>query len=693
MSTPDSPATPTALTPRTAWRGRAILALVVLFGIHTIQAVCLFPTLGSIVERDTPVVMVDHAIHEYHGSLGAWFFHETGTTWGYDPYFMAGYPETPVWDSSSNPSILFDLIGGGGDYRAYKVGLLACSILLLVAIAAGAWAAGLGATEVALASTMAWFYFWIGFPAALWRTGLFAFVTACAGVGLLLGLCSRFDRSSTWGNWLALTVVGAGLFLLHVTTPILAIGGLLAFWVTVGRRHGWRWHAAIVGAGALAVAVNLPWLISLWEFRSIRVGSGFFMTAKSARYMLDYFLDPSIESKTAVKLLVLGLAGLVVWWFGGRRGSAAAFGGSVVALFLLTCFGSLWGPTRILEPLRFRVGFLLLLACPAASAVVGATKWIARWGGGGGRGKLAASLVWVAVLGTWGAAERPLLRYYWAYLSLPWPLVVGTKPEMHALVDWLRGNTDLSARILFEDQFRQLEFTDPESTHWTPLLPRMLGSDSRMFIGGLYSMAFIKHSQMASFGNSQLGDRPIDEWSLPEVKAFCRSYNVGWVVCWSPLSRFWFDHYAPATRVATIPRYSSPNQPPSNFQRQWSAIESKAGQDVAIRYMLDRDRTYAIYRVDGPHSYFLQGKGRIVSVAPNRVELADLEPERGAVVVSLHWIDTWRADPPLTLRPEPAPPDPVDFVRIQMPGSLKHLVLVNDPGHRQANAGPVPQVP
>jgi hypothetical protein len=66
-------------------------------------------------------------------------------------------------------------------------------------------------------------------------------------------------------------------------------------------------------------------------------------------------------------------------------------------------------------------------------------------------------------------------------------------------------------------------------------------------------------------------------------------------------------------------------------------------------------------------------------VAPNRVELADVEPEGGEVIVSLHWIDTWRADPPLNLRPEPALPDPVGFVGIEMPGAVKRLVLINDP--------------
>ena len=37
---------------------------------------------------------------------------------------MAGYPETPIWDSSSNLSILFQAVAGGGYHPgAYNVGL------------------------------------------------------------------------------------------------------------------------------------------------------------------------------------------------------------------------------------------------------------------------------------------------------------------------------------------------------------------------------------------------------------------------------------------------------------------------------------------------------------------------------------------------------------------------------------------
>ncbi len=657
--------------------GWAWLLLVVVFGVHTFQATRLFPSLDSIVDRKSPVLLVDHAIHEDHGALGARFLRDSGRTWGYDPFFMAGYPETPVWDSSSNPSILFAWLDGQPGYRGYKVGLFASSILFLAAVSGGAWAAGLRIGEVALATLLAWFVFWTGFGGGLWRAGLFAFVSASGGVGLLLGFCLRFDRSPRWFNWLGLTFVGTILFFFHVTAPILAIGGLVAFLATVVPKHGWRWLAAIVGAGLTAVALNLFWLVPLWRFRGIRTGSGLFMTANSAWFLYDFVTAPSIEGRTCLVVVVLGFAGLTLWWFSGRRAVAAAYGGSIVGLILLTGFGSLWEPTRNLEPLRFRVGFLFLLSVPAGSFVANLSRVISERVGEGLRGSLAVVVVWGAAIGAGAAFEPNYFQGVWYLLSQRRPLVVGFKPEMKMLVEWLRANTELSGRILFEDQLRLLEATDPESTHWTPLLPDLLGADKRMFIGGIYQTAFVKHHNQAAFGDFQLGDRPIDEWSDRQFQEYASRYNLGWVVCWSPLSRFWFDQYPGAKRVAKIPRFVTYTRPPSDNVHEREAIERRSSREISLKYMIEGERDYVIYRLDRPMTYFLKGKGRIVNVEPDRIELADVEPQDGAVVISLHWLESWVSEPALTLKPEPMAPDPVDFVRIEMNEPVGRIVLRN----------------
>src|SRR4051794_33163569 len=220
---------------RRPWAAIALLTAVL--AAHVVQAVRMFPTPRALWDDDHPVLLVDHAIHLYHGALGSRFLREHGTTWGYDPFFMAGYPETPIWDSSSNLSILFQAVAGGGYHPgAYNVGLLACSILAVACIPAGAAAAGLKLPETALATLLGWLYFQCGWPCWLWRSGLFAFITASGGLVLLLGLLVRFEHRPGVGGALALGGVSTAFVYAHVTAPILALGGLIGFVLTTVRR-------------------------------------------------------------------------------------------------------------------------------------------------------------------------------------------------------------------------------------------------------------------------------------------------------------------------------------------------------------------------------------------------------------------------------------------------------------------------
>jgi len=259
-------------------------------------------------------------------------------------------------------------------------------------------------------------------------------------------------------------------------------------------------------------------------------------------------------------------------------------------------------------------------------------------------------------------------------------LVAGLRPEMSELVRWLRENTDSSARILFEDQLRLLESTDPESTHWTPLLPMLLGNDSRQFIGGLYQSAFISHQKLASFGDFHLGGIPIDAWSPESLRGYCNYYNIGWVVCWSPLSRLCFDQWAGAHRVATLPRYHTPGRAVSLPPIEWRGLVTRGGASLAEQYAREGEGQYVIYRLDRPRSFFLLGKGRIASVDLNRIELTDVVPEHGKLILGLHWMDQWRSDPPLLLQPFPIRDDPVPFVGISTAQPVKRLTLYNGYG-------------
>lgn len=665
-------------SPRPASHRLAAAGLALVLLVHAIESVRMFPTYRALLDDDQPVLLVDHALHLYHGAIGSRSLLDHGTPWGYDPCFMAGYPQTPIWDSSSNPSIVFQALAGGGYHPgAYNRGLLACSIFALACIPAGAIAAGLTVPEALAATVVAWLYFHGGWPEMLWRSGLFAFTTASGLLVLLIGLLCRFDRKPNGASWAALTATGALLWLAHVMGPILALGAVLGTGAAGLRRHGWRWWLSLPASAAVVVAVNLAWLGPYWRFRSIRSARGFFMAPQSGWFLVRDYLAPQLDARLGLAILVLGVAGLGAWLRRGHTARAATFGGAALVCLALAAFGGGWSVTRVLEPFRFKVPAHLVLAVPAGWLLAAIASLLARRAGGGWGGMTMATLAGVAVLAAIAGAQPSLAMALARQLVVTRPMVAGLRPEMRSLVRWLEAETDSSARILFEDQLRLLEPTDAESTHWTPLLPVLLGEPRRTFIGGLYQTAFIAHHQLASFGDFHLGGRPIEEWFPGRIGPYCERFNIGWVACWSPLSRFCFDRWPQASRVATLPRYHTPGRPVAPNRHEWETIAAREGPAVAEQYCREADRQYAIYRVERAPSWFLSGSGRLVAADWNRVELADVRPENGGAVLSLHWLDTWRADPPLRLEPYPLPGDPAPLTRIVTDRPVPRLVLRN----------------
>ena len=187
----------------------------------------------------------------------------------------------------------------------------------------------------------------------------------------------------------------------------------------------------------------------------------------------------------------------------------------------------------------------LLLAVPAGSALaLGTARLVRKFGGAASRRRSCRPRL-VRRPGRGGRDHARDVTLHGRAAHGPASHGCRTSSRDESLVRWFRDNTDASARILFEDQLRLYEETDPESTHWTTLLPFLLERDARQFIGGEYQLAFIRHHQFASFGDFQLGGRPIDLWTPDELRDYCNLYNIGWVVCWSPLSKFCFDQWEP----------------------------------------------------------------------------------------------------------------------------------------------------
>ena len=95
-------------------------------------------------EAPKAIAFDDYALQYYYGLLGSGFLAEAGSTWGYDPNFMAGYVKMPLYYPSSKiyEVSLLVLVRGLGIHPATAFNMTVFVLLLSLPLLAW-WAARL----------------------------------------------------------------------------------------------------------------------------------------------------------------------------------------------------------------------------------------------------------------------------------------------------------------------------------------------------------------------------------------------------------------------------------------------------------------------------------------------------------------------------------------------------------------------
>ncbi len=577
-----------------------------------------------------------HAIHLEQGAAGAAAVWASGTECTYDPLCYAGCPHTPVFDPESRPAELFQLAAGGRySPAAYKTGLALAYWLMPGCLWAAAALLGIGRAARLTAAILAVAVAWSRPAEALIEAGDLCLPLTAVLAVLGLALLARWHERPCPAAWLGLTAVTAVGWAVHpslwLAFTLLGLGG----WAAVARRHRWAWHIGLALAHAAALAVTWPaldgWASDWWVRLPERAVVG-----ESVHDLI--IPDPSAlravvsVERIACALLFLGCAaGGACRWSGGRRCPVAGSALAAAAALALAGVGAMRNGSVPLTPTQFLLVGLWLAVLPAAVAVTRGVVWLTIGGGRRFAGPVVGGGLFLIVAGV--VARRPLA------LELPeWgpqPLTIGLPADARELEDALGAVTKATARILWEDR------AGSPDLGWAPLLPRRLG---RAFVGGADPDGVLEHSACGLRDGTLVG-RPLAAWSDPELDGYCRRYNIGWVMC--------------ATAAARV-RFAN-----------WSAAEPLPPHAAAGgRYL------FAIRR---PHSFVLKGRVRQFEADGRRVTLADVVPEGGEVVLSLHYQAGWRARPAwVRVERELDAYDPIPFVRLRMPGPAGRVTLTWD---------------
>jgi hypothetical protein len=583
---------------------------------------------------DQPIMSGRHPLHLYHGYLGSLALYARGTQCCYDPCFQAGYPKTPVFDSGSRPAEWFLLLAGVA-YRpaAYKLGLALCCLAVPLLLALAVRGAGLSRAATCLATAIGLFVWWGGPCRSALEAGDLDFLMATTAALAQAGLLLRFDRAPGVGTWLALLLAS---YLGWFTQPLLfalLVPLVLIYYLSVGARHGLFWHIALLGSLGGAVAGNGLWLadwVNYWWLRAPLQIEARLLSHRTLQTIWDAPVWGSVSDRfMAAVLFAAALAGVLLLNYRRQRAAARILGMGAAGFLALALMGISWEPLGRMGTARLVIPALFFAVPPAVYVLGEGLRWCAVWMGGRWRCAMAVGIILLAG----GFAARAHLPVFTDHCSRTTPFEIGLSDERQRVVDILANETTIEGRILWEDRPGQTG-----SGRWTALLPVLT---ERAYLGGLDAHAGIQHDYVG-FADQLLAGRLLRDWTDADLTEFCRRYNVGWVVCWSP---------------AAIERF-----------RAWTSASEKAS--------LQDDGAGCLFEVRRPLSFALKGQARWLHADSRHVALGDLVPEDGKVVLSLHYQTGLQATPSqVQVEPELDPYDPIPFVRLRLPGPVTRVIL------------------
>jgi hypothetical protein len=168
-------------------------------------------------------------------------------------------------------------------------------------------------------------------------------------------------------------------------------------------------------------------------------------------------------------------------------------------------------------------------------------------------------------------------------------------------------------------------------------LPILTG---RSYIGGLDPDGFIEHSSISLIDQmvegkpiKTLEGRPIKTWSDEKLMDYCRRYNIRWIVAWSP---------------EVIQRFE-----------EWKDAEKRTP-------VVDEDAGW-LFEVKRTPNFALQGEAELLEADGQYITLGNVVPDKGVVLLSLHYQAGMRASPGrVQIEPAKSGDDPIGFVRLRL---------------------------
>lgn len=593
------------------------IGLVAVFLLHLSILLYSFP----VREILSPYAITygDFTHHFYACIKVSHFLSRFGKTWGYDPFFMAGYPAGIAMSLDNKIAEIF--VWAGAHFFSpeivYKLFILITYLSLPIVLYLAALNFNISRGDATLASLLGVLY-WFLDPAIhnFWYFGMNSWaVVSFLGI-YVISLFYEFLHHSD-GTFFILTFWGALIFYFHPLSFFILIAPMLLGYLVNIKKLDKKKHWLILAFVGIVFVANLPWFAPLIHnldaLDSPRNISRYVFASGFRHFLAEFVFDQSklvplaLGSRRLQMIIYLfGGYGLYLW---GRRDRRFWFIFSqVLFLFPLLYFMGRFEFGQSLQSYRFVSPFVFFMIIPA---IVGIRDLIEYFRIQHTRGKLLLGILMLLLIPTLTSS---------AYESTKFGIIPATMNESEKdIVKGLKECTDRSGRILFHlEHFR----------YFPANLPLFM---EREFIGGFYTQIYLKHG----FANFMLGSLFMKKTStipLSQLKKYFDLYNIKWV---STHFTEYFDRF---------PDY---------------LINKRS---MGNRYF---------YEVNREPSFFLKGQGE-GKADYNEIAIKNASP--GGVILKYHWHKDLVTEPPLPIRRHMAMDDPVGFIEVDN-GNVQDFVI------------------
>lgn len=611
------------------------LGVLLIFLLHSVGVALLFDPVAGLFDNQ-PVIEQDWGLHFHHLKSMDGFWKEGGRIWGYNPFFMAGYPSNTIQDLSIKLFEFLSLLlsGLGLDLmQAFK-------LLVFLATAGVPWMMffaasnffdeeGSASTTALLAALLGTAYWWNSFPREMFFYGMVGFPLASYFSLMTLSLFYRILKSERVFTPAHVAWVAAAVMILplHFQTVLIltpaAVALLIVRWKSLHYQRVLLWLGVAITVSLLA---NLVWILPLFGHLGDDVSSSIvkqvhlFMSSDPLTFLKDYLRPEGYSTFRASfwekglrwTVLILGASGIYELIRSEQRDIGVMLACAVLTLFLVTYFGFFVPFFQGWQPLRFKVSYDLFLVLATSSV---ATVWL-RAGPKNPRFLLVSSLL---IIGT----ITLLANIIQTESEKDMTLRTQVAPEVKAIVEWVRSETPSNGRVLFEESGDETGFVY-DGMYLSSFIPHDTG---RQLIGGPINL-YNDRRHFAEFHSGRLFQRDVTSFTDEELRDYFQTYNIGAIIAF---------HSRSVQRFRSIP------------------------QLISLDLRIDE---FHLMKVKQSLSWFLKGKGK-VEAGWNRIHCSNIKGDE--VILKYHWTEGLVSDPPVNLMPVRILDDPIPFIKVLHP--------------------------